>query len=79
MASTGAVTALLDAPLRVTLTDGRILVGQFTCFDKQKNVLLTEVSEYRQQEGGVLGGRRNLGIVLVPRGWITACHAGVAS
>ena len=34
------VCELLDDLLRITLTDGRILVGKFVCFDKQRNVLL---------------------------------------
>ena len=79
MSQTDAVRELLDNDLRVTLTDGRILVGTFSCFDKQRNVLLTNVSEYRKADDGRLGCRRNLGIVLVPRRWITACHAAEVS
>ena len=79
MSQTDAVRELLDNDLRVTLTDGRILVGTFSCFDKQRNVLLTNVSEYRKADDGRLGCRRNLGIVLVPRRWITECHAAEVS
>ena len=79
MSHAAAVKELLDNHLRVTLTDGRILIGQFSCYDKQRNVLLTEVSEYRKGEDGRLGGRRNLGIVLVPRRWISACHTAEVS
>ena len=71
-----AVRALLDKHLRVLLTDGRVLVGRFQCFDKQRNVLLTETREYRKQSDGCLSEScRSLGIVLVPRRWIAACHA----
>ena len=74
--SVASVKELLDGPFKVTLTDGRILVGRFSCFDKQRNVLLTETLEY-QDTSEPLPSRsgRNLGIVLVPRKWIAACHA----
>ena len=75
MTAVEQVTELLDTPLRVTLVDGRVLIGQFSCFDKQRNVLLNEVREYRPAEDGRLGASRLIGIVLVPRRWISACHA----
>ena len=40
-----AARALLDTPLRVELSDGRLVVGRFTCLDKQQNVLLTDARE----------------------------------
>ena len=73
------VCGLLDRLLRITLADGRVLIGKFTCFDKQKNVLLTEAREQRYLEGGDLRAppdlERHLGLVLVPRKYITACHS----
>ena len=74
---------LLDAPLRVTLSDGRVIIGSFSCFDKQQNVLLTEAREQRfspaaQETAGKIGPpefERNLGLVLVPWKYITSCHA----
>mmetsp|Transcript_42872 Transcript_42872/g.85977 ORF Transcript_42872/g.85977 Transcript_42872/m.85977 type:complete len:81 (-) Transcript_42872:718-960(-) len=76
MQAIARLTERLDAALRVTLSDGRVLVGRFACFDKQRNVLLIEAREFRA--GASQGSRhpeRNLGIVLIPRRWITACHA----
>ena len=84
-ASGGAVAsvkALLDAPVRIALMDGRVLVGKFSCFDKQRNVLLSEVWEHRFADGGTAPSpprapdfERNLGLVLVPRQHIAAVHA----
>eukprot|EP00962_Isochrysis_galbana_P050238 scaffold21690_cov123-Isochrysis_galbana.AAC.3 len=67
------VRQMLDSPLRVGLTDGRIIVGRFACLDKQRNILLTEARESRSNGDGGDGssGRRerHLGTVLVPRQW----------
>ncbi len=71
MAARDRVRDHLDELLRVTLTDGRVLVGKFSCFDKQRNVLLIEAREQRLDTDL----ERHLGLVLVPRRWITACHA----
>jgi small nuclear ribonucleoprotein (snRNP)-like protein len=79
-ASSAAVSRLkqhLDAFLRVTLTDGRILIGTFACFDKQRNILLNDAREFRAplaDDQPRSRSERNLGIVLVPRRWITAVH-----
>ena len=73
------VCELLDGLLRITLTDGRILVGKFVCFDKQRNVLLGEAHEQRYVESNDLRAppdlERQLGMVLVPRRYIAACHS----
>ena len=72
-----AVRRLLDRTLRVELTDGRVLVGTFTCFDKQRNLLLTETRESRVVPGtGDAPDRaeRHIGLVLVPRKWVNSCH-----
>ena len=71
--SVAAVREHLDAPLRVTLTDKRILIGRFACFDKQRNVLLNEAREFRSTS--CEGRPRSLGIVLVPWRWIVRCDA----
>ena len=73
------VCELLDRLLRITLSDGRVLVGKFTCFDKQRNILLTEAREQRYLEGGDLRAppdlESHLGLVLVPRKYVTSCHS----
>lgn len=80
--SIDAVRGLLDSTLRVTLTDNRVLVGKFSCFDKQRNVLLNETVEQRYTDGDTVPTpprapdfERHLGLVLVPRKHIVAVHA----
>ena len=79
--SISAVRKLLDEPLRVALADGRVLVGRFSCFDKQRNVLLHETCEQRFADSAepaqprTPAFERHLGLVLVPRKHIVAVHA----
>ena len=49
----------LGNSLSVSLTDGRVLIGRFTCLDKQRNVLLTEAREQAAStsDGGNRGER----------------------
>jgi small nuclear ribonucleoprotein (snRNP)-like protein len=83
MTSVDSVRAQLDSLLRVTLTDGRVLVGRFSCFDKQRNVLLNETQEQRFAENADAPPstpqapefERHLGLVLVPRRHVAAVHA----
>jgi len=77
-----SVREMLDSLLRVTLTDNRVLVGRFCCFDKQRNVLLNETLEQRFTDGETVPSppraadfERHLGLVLVPRRHIAAVHA----
>ena len=62
----------LDKPLRVGLTDGRVIVGTFVCFDKQRNILLVDAQEWRWRESRE---ERAVGIVLVPWRWARSIHA----
>ena len=69
----------LDGAIRVGLTDGRVLMGRFLCFDKQRNILMNEARESRMA-AAVPGDvpektERHLGIVIVPRKWIQTAHA----
>ena len=69
----------LDGAIRVGLTDGRVLVGRFPCFDKQRNILMNECRESRMA-AAVPGDvpektERHLGIVIVPRKWVQTAHA----
>ncbi|KAF9006964.1 hypothetical protein BDQ17DRAFT_1351164 [Cyathus striatus] len=43
--------SLLRQNLRVTLNDGRILLGMFCGTDKQLNIIITNAEEYRYNEG----------------------------
>ena len=69
----------LDGPVRIGLTDGRVIIGRFLCWDKQQNILVNEARETRMVAtvpGDVPEkSERHLGIVLVPRKWIQTCHA----
>lgn len=42
---------LLHKNLRITLTDGRVLVGSLDCLDKEGNIVLRGAHVYRKQEG----------------------------
>ena len=73
MAEPQAVVELrkhIDGTLRVGLTDGRVIVGTFICFDKQRNVLLVDALEWRytasEDQDVPERAQRNLGIVIVP-------------
>ncbi|KAK3246455.1 hypothetical protein CYMTET_44007 [Cymbomonas tetramitiformis] len=60
---------LLYRRMKVEVTDGRIMVGNFHCLDKQGNLLLqntTETRTTRAEEGGEKQQQRTLGLVLVP-------------
>lgn len=72
------VREYLDNFLRVVLMDGRVLVGKFSCFDKQRNVLLNDATELRflgAETRGKPDYERQLGIVLVPWKYIKDAHA----
>ena len=59
----GAVPALLTAAtlwcercpyprhMQIQVKDGRVLVGDFTCMDKQGNIILTNTFEHMQLNG----------------------------
>ncbi|WVQ76290.1 hypothetical protein IAR50_005955 [Cryptococcus sp. DSM 104548] len=42
-----SLRSLVGQPLTITLTDGRILIGYFTCVDKQCNIILSNAEEFR--------------------------------
>ena len=41
-----ALKLLVDTSLRVTLSDGRLVVGQLQCADKQGNLVLHDAVEF---------------------------------
>jgi small nuclear ribonucleoprotein (snRNP)-like protein len=56
-----AARELLDKRLKVTVPDGRILTGHFSCLDKQGNLVLSRTTQVSS-----LGTERFLGVVVVP-------------
>ncbi|KAI8085202.1 uncharacterized protein BX664DRAFT_338800 [Halteromyces radiatus] len=50
----------LNFKARIQITDGRIFIGTFVCVDKQKNIILAQAEEFRQEE------RRLVGLIMIP-------------
>ncbi|PNS14266.1 hypothetical protein CAC42_6779 [Sphaceloma murrayae] len=46
--ATTYLTSLLNKPLRLHVTDGRMFVGQMKCTDRERNVILACTHEYRR-------------------------------
>lgn len=55
---------LLNKRLVITVIDGRIVVGDFICMDKQGNIILYNAVERLEQDGQRL--EKGLGQILVP-------------
>ena len=62
----------LNKPLKVEMTDGRILVGVFLCTDKDRNIILGATNEYIKTESldsnhpETSKDGRNLGLAMIP-------------
>ena len=75
--------ALVHRRIFVELTDGRTICGQFTCVDKEGNIILSNASEGQPETTYVVDGKRveskartrNVGTVLIPRDLRASCHA----
>ena len=75
--------ALVHRRIFVELTDGRTMCGQFTCVDKEGNIILSNASEGQPETTYVVDGKRveskartrNVGTVLIPRDLRASCHA----
>mmetsp|Transcript_120139 Transcript_120139/g.299727 ORF Transcript_120139/g.299727 Transcript_120139/m.299727 type:complete len:108 (-) Transcript_120139:49-372(-) len=66
---------LMDHPIRVAITDGRLIVGNLWCVDNLKNFILLNCQETRISEDGV-EQRRPLGpLVMVPGKHVTKVEA----
>lgn len=59
----------ISLPLRISITDGRIVTGVLLAIDDESNLLLTNVYEY------MAGNQRDLGMVSVPRKTILKVEA----
>ena len=61
--STAKVRSYLGKRLRVVLSDNRVIVGQFDCIDKEKNIILVNATEAKNLEAKE---SRPVGQVMVP-------------
>lgn len=55
---------LLNKTLRIKLTDGRNLIGQFLCVDRDSNIIIGAATEYSNDQ--LQGEPRVLGLAMVP-------------
>jgi len=60
--------SLLNKTLEVRLTDGRILLGQFLCIDKDANLIIGSAVEYSKENSGE---PRTLGLAMIPGRHVT--------
>ncbi|KAL3149598.1 hypothetical protein ABBQ32_002368 [Trebouxia sp. C0010 RCD-2024] len=67
---------LLHKRLKVVVTDGRVLIGDFLCIDKQGNLILGNTYQQVPCEN-TSSGERLVGQVLVPAAQRTSCHVEV--
>ena len=73
-----SLKSLLDQPMRVKLTDGRIIEGAFQCADKNLNFILANATEYYGAEDvnfaeGDVKNSRAVGMVVIPGQHIISC------
>ena len=83
-AAVAAVRALLGKPLRVTVSDGRVVEGSFECLDDHGNIILRHAVTLAfdggsGSGGGGGGGYGSMpGMILVPRRHIVRCEVPAA-
>mmetsp|Transcript_6038 Transcript_6038/g.8613 ORF Transcript_6038/g.8613 Transcript_6038/m.8613 type:complete len:100 (-) Transcript_6038:361-660(-) len=66
---------LMDTRFRVTITDGRKIIGDLWCIDNAQNFVLLEVKEMVVREDGT-SSTRSLGpLVMVPGRHVTKVEA----
>ncbi len=66
--------SLLGSPLRVTLVDGRVLLGRLHCLDWKQNILLRDTMEVARADDP---GRKALGLVAVEARHVTRYECAV--
>ncbi|CDO52116.1 similar to Saccharomyces cerevisiae YER029C SMB1 Core Sm protein Sm B [Geotrichum candidum] len=56
------LTALLNTQLQIWTRDNRVFRGRFLCTDKDRNIVIDEVTEKHLEDGH----SRSMGMVMVP-------------
>ena len=65
------VRSLLGKRLRIVISDKRIFVGTFDCFDQNKNIILTYAQEWTSIDNP--DSAKSVGQILVPGEHIVSC------
>ncbi|KAG7395502.1 hypothetical protein PHYBOEH_003693 [Phytophthora boehmeriae] len=55
--STLELMKLLGALVRLRISDGRVVIGRFHCFDKHQNVILKDAREFAPTRNGLKKGK----------------------
>jgi len=63
-ASRQKLASWLNKNMKITMSDGRVLVGIFMCTDKECNVILASCSEYVKEDSDT--EPRTLGLAMIP-------------
>ena len=70
----------LNCPMKIRLTDGRTLVGDFLCTDKQAHLILGSCREYLSEAAEESEEEpRVLGLAMIPGRHIVSIHIDEAS
>ncbi|KAL0054670.1 hypothetical protein WJX82_000808 [Trebouxia sp. C0006] len=70
------VKKLLHKRLKVVVKDGRVLIGELLCIDKQANIILGNTFQQVQSDSAPFK-ERPIGQVLVPASQRKSCHVEV--
>jgi len=76
-----ALRVYLNRVLRIKISDGRVIEGEFQCIDRDMNFILGQATEYHgvadvEFNASEAANARSLGgMVMVPGAHILSCHA----